>query len=83
MYIEGNSAIVKDRLTKKGVEIIDEKITEPINCSSPDVEASAHTPDCSSNTCKRCKLSSWLREAAEAQAPYNNSQTPEQRVKKD
>ena len=73
------TALVKDHLARKGVEIIEEQTCQPATGNTAVVtEASELTSSTSSsNPSKKHKLSAWLKEAAEAQAPSNDPLTPE------
>lgn len=86
-YIEDDvsAALVKDCLAREGVEVIEEQTCQPTTGNLAVVtEASEHTSSVSSsNPSKKRKLSAWLKEATEAQAPSNNPLTPEQKIKKE
>ena len=63
-----------NRLAQEGAEIIQEQTCQPATGSTIVVtESSQHTSLAfSSNPSKKCQLSAWLKEAAEAQAPSNS-----------
>ena len=77
-----SAALVKDRLAREGIEIIEEQTCQHATGNTAVVtEAFEHTSMTSSvsssNPSKKRKLSAWLKEAAEAQVPSNNPLTPD------
>ena len=88
MYIDDDvdTALVKDRLAREGVEIIEAQTGQSATGNTTvTTEASENTSSAStsSNPSKKCKLSTWLKEAAVIQGPSGNPLTPEQKVKKE
>ena len=88
-YIDdlGDISLVKDRLVREGVEMIEDQDRPSEPTASPlTTDASGDSERTSvseqSGTKKR-KLSSWLKEATEAQLSSSTPQSPEQRVKKE
>ena len=86
MYIDDDvdTALVKDCLAR-GVEIIEAQTGQSATGNTiVTTEASENTSSAStsSNPSKKCKLSTWLKEAAVIQGPSGNPLTPEQKVKK-
>ena len=81
---EVNIALVKDRLAREGVEMIEDqdKTPESTISSQTATEASGNAEQTPSSNKKR-KLSSWLKEATETQLSASTPQTPEQQVKKE
>ena len=83
---EADITLVKDRLTREGVD-------EDQDGTSEDSEPTASTLLASGNSAepslseqsgiKKRKLSSWLKEATELQSSSGTPQTPEQRMKKE
>ena len=88
MYIDGDvdTALVKDRLAREGVEIIEEQTCQ---FASGNIAVTTETSETTSatstnsNPSKKCKLSAWLKEAAVVQAPSGSRLTPEQKIKKE
>ena len=87
-YIDDEISIslVKDRLAKEGVEMIEDqdRIPEPAGNAPTATDASTDTEQSAQSGIKKRKLSSWLKEAVETHSSSSSTpQTPKQMIKKE
>ena len=84
MYIDDvDTALVKDCLVREGVEIIEAQTGQSATGNTTEASEKTSSASTSSNPSKKCKLSTWLKEAVIIQGPSGNPLTPEQKVKKE
>ena len=88
MYIDDDLdiALVKDRLARESVKIIEEQTCQSASGNTAvtmKASENASATSTNSNPSKKCKLSAWLKEAAVVQAPSGSCLIPEQKIKKE
>ena len=84
---------MKDHLAREGVEMIEDQdrpseltaspLTTDASGDSESTSVFERTSVSEQSGTKKHKLSSWLKEATEAQSSFSTPQSPEQRVKKE
>ena len=86
-YIDDEISIslVKDRLAREGVEMIEDqdRIPEPAGSAPTATDLSTDSEQSAQSGIKKRKLSSWLKEAVETHSSSSTPQTPEQMIKKE